>query len=298
MRNVAILCILLCVTSPAFAQLSYPPEMPGADVEAYHTSDDVDLNIYIFKPDNFSPRKRYPAAIFFFGGGWRRGSPEQFLEQSKYLASRGMFALVADYRVADRNGAKVTDCLSDAKAAIRWTRANAKRLGIAAQRFVACGGSAGGHLAAATGLVPGFEHDDQELDISSVPNALVLFNPATVLAPYNGIPMDEKRIKPLRERIGADNKSVSPIHHVKPGNPPTLIFHGKADTTVPIETSIAFTKAMNDAGNDCTLRQYDDEVHGFFNFGRGDGSNYIDTVTAMDRFFVKLGYLSGEPTVR
>ncbi len=163
MCNAAILCILLCVTSPAFAQLSYPPEMPGADVEAYHTSDDVDLNIYIFKPDNFSPRKRYPAAIFFFGGGWRRGSPEQFLEQSKYLASRGMFALVADYRVADRNGAKVTDCLSDAKAAIRWTRANAKRLGIAAQRFVACGGSAGGHLAAATGLVPGFEHDDQDM---------------------------------------------------------------------------------------------------------------------------------------
>ena len=252
-----LLMTLLIGTSSVYGASSfrYPPTMPGATVEVYHTSDGVDLNMYIFPPDNFSPRHRYPAVIFFFGGGWNAGSPEQFLEQSKYLASRGMFALVADYRVASRNETKVVDCVRDAKAAIRWTRVNAQRLGIAAQRLAASGGSAGGHLAATTGLVPGLEHADQDLSFGSVPNALVLFNPATILASHGDFQMDEKRIRSLEKRIGADTKTVSPIHHIAEGSPPTLIFHGDADTTVSIESAIAFTEAMTNAGNDCTLMQ-------------------------------------------
>jgi acetyl esterase len=301
LKSVVVFLIgLLGVVGSAYSQSSfhYPPTMPGAKVEVCRNTDGVDLNMYIFQPDDFSPVKSYPAIIFFFGGGWNAGSPEQFLKQSKYLASRGMFALVADYRVASRNETKVVDCVRDAKAAVRWTRINAKRLGIDKQRIVASGGSAGGHLAATTGLVPELEHADQNLTISSVPNALVLFNPATVLAPYGEIKMDEKRLGALRKRIAAENESVSPIHHVANGNPPTLIFHGDADTTVPIDTALAFTEAMNDAGNDCTLMQYEGEKHGFFNYGRGDGTNYINTVSVMDKFLIKLGYLSGNPTIR
>ena len=73
---------------------------------------------------------------------------------------------------------------------------------------------------------------------------------------------------------------------------------GMSDTTVPIETVVAFTKAMNDAGNECTLIQYEGEKHGFFNHGRGDGSNYINTVSAMDKFLMKHGYLADKPTIR
>ena len=57
----------------------------------------------------------------------------------------------------------------------------------------------------------------------------------------------------VRERFGGrDPKEISPCHHVKKGAPPTIIFHGKADTTVPYATAEAFAQAMKQAGNHVT----------------------------------------------
>ena len=268
--------------------------MLGAETHAYLTTGDTTLNMYVYKPDDFSADKQYPAIIFFFGGGWSSGSPEQFVEQSRYLASRGMVALVADYRVRTRQKVNVTDCVMDAKAAIRWTRANASTLGIDPGRIVAAGGSAGGHLAACTGLVPGFEHAEQDEAVSSKPNALVLFNPVLMLASFGDVEMDAERTAVLRQRIGTENSNVSPVHHVSKSAPPTIIFHGTKDTTVPIDTIIAFEKAMLEAGNVCTLVQYRGMGHGFFNSNRGDKGRYAETVQAMDDFLVGLDYLSEE----
>jgi acetyl esterase/lipase len=79
-----------------------------------------------------------------------------------------MVAIVADYRVKTRQNAKPADCVSDAKACVRWVRANAKRLGIDPQRIAVGGGSAGGHLAASTATLPGL---DPATDDKSVPPA-------------------------------------------------------------------------------------------------------------------------------
>ena len=119
-----------------------------------------------------------PAAVFFYGGAWNRGTVTQFEQQAKYLASRGMVTFVADYRVKSRQKVAPDACVADAKSAVRWVRTHAERLGIDPERIAAGGGSAGGHIAAAAGMCDGLD-DTAEADstISSKPNALLLFNP-------------------------------------------------------------------------------------------------------------------------
>jgi acetyl esterase len=298
---VAIACCLAgSAMSPAAAQAprSYPPQLPDAKIEVYKTVGDVKLALYLFLPKEHRPDDRRPAVVFFFGGGWNSGSPGQFQEQCRYLASRGMVAIAADYRVASRHQVKADRCVADAKSAIRYVRGNASRLGIDPQRIAAAGGSAGGHLAACTGVVPGFDEPSEDASISSVPNALVLFNPAVVLAPVEGMPeLLRRSVDSLRERMGTEPVKLSPYHHVRQGLPPCIIFHGKADTAVPYATAELFAEAMKSAGNRCELVGYDDQPHGFFNHDRGDNRHFRDTLRRMDRFLASLGWLQGEPTL-
>jgi acetyl esterase len=273
----------------------YPPNLPEAKVETYKTAGDVKLNLYVFTPEGHQASDKRPAIVFFFGGGWTGGSPGQFEQQCKYLAGRGMVAITADYRVASRHNVKAITCVADAKSAIRYVRANAARLGIDPNRIAAGGGSAGGHLAACTGVIDGLEESGEDTSVSSVPNTLVLFNPALVLAPVEGI----DQVAPARKnrgdfatRMGTDPEKLSPYHHIKKGAPPTIIFHGKADNTVPYASAEAFAHAMERAGNRCTLAGYEGQAHGFFNYGRNGGEYYAQTVRAMDDFLVSLGYLT------
>ena len=277
---------------------AYPPALPGAKVEIYKTAGDVKLNVYIFTPQRHRPSDKRPAVVFFFGGGWRGGSPGQFAKQCEYLASRGMVAMAADYRVLSRHGTKAVTCVADAKSAVRWVRANAARLGVDPDRIAAGGGSAGGHIAACTGTIEGLDEPGEDTSVSSAPNAMVLFNPALVLAPVGGKPpLAPERLAGLQERMGAKPAAISPYHHVKKGAPPTIIFHGKADTTVPFRTAELFAEAMAKAGNRCKLIGYEGQPHGFFNHGRGGNTAFVQTVRAMDEFFIELGYLEGKPTI-
>jgi acetyl esterase/lipase len=185
--------------------------------------------------------------------------------------------------------------VADAKSAIRYVRQNAAKLGIDPDRIAAGGGSAGGHLAAATGVIKGFDESSEDAKVSSVPNALALFNPAVVLATVEGLPVDEAKITSLADRMGVEPKQLSPYHQVQKGAPPTIIFHGKADPTVPYQTVELFTKAMTDAGNKCQLVGYEGQTHGFFNYGRGNNNEYYNkTVAELDKFLVGLGYLKAK----
>jgi acetyl esterase/lipase len=293
-RRVLLSFIALPATAVAQQQnprLTYPPDLPGARAELYKTIGDVQLKLWIFNPEGHSATDRRAAIIFFFGGGWTGGSPRQFEQQCRHLASRGMVAITADYRVASRHAVKVVDCVRDAKSAVRWVRLNAKRLGIDPNRIAAGGGSAGGHLAAAAGVIEGLEESGEDIKISSRPNSLVLFNPALVLAPVPEAGFDKSAFAKLADRIGADPESVSPYHHVKKGAPPTIIFHGRADTTVPYKTAEAFERKMVDAGNRCELEGYESQTHGFFNYGRGNNEYYEKTLKRVGQFMASLGYI-------
>ncbi len=299
--TVRTICLIVLLASLTFAQnrqANYPPDLPGAQVEVYKTAGDVKLNMYIVNPDGHSASDKRPAIVFFFGGGWRGGTPKQFFEHSKYLASRGMVAMMADYRVSSRHQTKVVDCVEDAKSAIRWVRSNASRLGIDPNRIAAGGGSAGGHLAAATGTVPGLDAPGEDTSVSARPNALVLFNPAVVFTParLSGLPPD--RLAGLVARVGGPVDSVSPYSHVSKKTPPAIIFHGKADTTVPFRSAQAFTKKMKETSVPCELIGYDGAAHGFFNYGRAGNKAYIDTLSRADKFLASLDYLEGPPTLK
>lgn len=287
LRLVVIFC---CGWSLAFGADAYPPVFEGARVEVYKELGDVKLALHVFEPASGSKMAR-SAIVFFFGGGWTGGNPKQFEQHCRYLASRGMVAITADYRVASRHQVKPTACVADAKSALRWVRQNAARLGIDPDRVAAGGGSAGGHLAAAAATLPGFDEATDNLKVSAMPNALVLFNPALVMAPFDGVALDGFESRVSAERMGADPIKLSPVHHVKKGTPPTIIFHGRADETVPYSTAEAFTREMQKAGNRCELVGFDGQGHGFFNYGRGDNRNYRATLEAMDAFLVSLGYL-------
>ena len=269
----------------------YPPQIEGARVATYKEIDGVTLKLWIFEPKGRERDKALPAIVFFFGGGWQSGSPEQFERQSRHLASRGMIAIVADYRVASRHRVTADRCVADAKSAIRWVRSNAKGLGIDPDRIVAAGGSAGGHLAACTATIVGLDEPTEDAKVSSVPSALALFNPAVVLAPYQGLMEDGKSGANLGKRLGVSPRELSPIHHIRAGLPPAIIFHGKKDATVPYATVEAFEKAYAAAGNRCELVGYPEAGHGFFNFRKGSEGDHHDTLMKLDRFLVSLGYL-------
>ena len=257
------------------------------------------MKIYIYEPKGHKAGAKRPAIVFFFGGGWRGGTPRQFLEHCRYLASKGMVAMTADYRVSSRQGTKPVHCVRDGKSAVRWIRQNADRLGIDPDRVAAGGGSAGGHVAACTGTLPKHDEPGEDAKVSSVPNAMVLFNPVLITAEAEGLKtFGGDRLEKLKARLGVeDPKTMSPYHNIRKGLPPTLVLHGKGDTTVPYSTAEAYVKQAAKTGLRAELAGYEDMPHGFFNFGRRDNKMFLATVTRMHEFLSSLGYVKGKPTV-
>ena len=153
-------------------------------------------------------------------------------------------------------------------------------------------------MAAAIGMVTGFEAKGEDHEVSSVPNALLLFNPAVVLAPIPGkfeVPDDKAASR--MERMGVQAEKLSPYHHVRKGLPPTIIFHGTNDSAVPYRTVELFEQRMKEEGNSCQLMGYEGQPHGFFNWGRAGNSPFRNTMSAADQFLSKLGWIEGKPTI-
>ncbi len=281
-------------SDPAATNQSQSADFEGSRSEVYRHVGGVDLAVHIFAPPGHVSTDRSAAILFFFGGGWANGSASQFVPQCKHLAARGMVAIAADYRVYSRNQAMIADCVADAQTAMRWVRSHAKDLGIDADRIAAAGGSAGGHLAAATAMLDDFTCDPQAT-VSFRPNALVLFNPAVDLRSTISV-SGRPKVNTLKiaNRMGAKAENLSPAAHVRAGLPPTIIFHGMSDTLVPFSSLEDFTKAMKAAGNDCKLVGFRGRKHGFFNFGRNENRYYHETLSQAECFLASLGYLKAD----
>jgi acetyl esterase len=261
-------------------------DLPGATAEIYKKASGDDLYIYRFDPEGHDPSEdKRPAVVFFFGGGWNSGKVTQFEPHARYLALRGLVTFVADYRVKSRQKVSPDACVEDGKSAVRWIRENAGRLGIDPGKVIAGGGSAGGHVAAAAGMCEGFENADEDLSISSKPNALLLFNPVYDNSEEGGYSYG---------RVKEWFPAISPAHNITSDDPPAIVFVGAEDKLIPVATVERFRDKMTEQEIINELHVYEGEAHGFFN--KGDG--FIDTLTKTDEFLVELGYLSGEPDMK
>jgi len=274
-RNLCKFVGLLAVVIAASSYATAGPQTTKSFI--YKKTKQGDLEIVVHDPAGWKETDKRPAIVFFFGGGWTSGRITQFEPQATHLASRGMVAARADYRVRARHGVTPKECVEDAKSAVRWMRQNAAKLGIDPERIVASGGSAGGHIAACTALAPGFETATEELNVSSCPNALVLFNPVLRLD-----------ILPLLRFVQSDGtlaKAISPTLHLKKDSPPTLILFGSADRMAPMGDE--FLKKSKQLGHHAELYIADGQPHGFFN-----RPPWLEKTTQrMDEFLVSIGYL-------
>lgn len=279
--SVAMLLVAFALPACALDVKGYTPDQSLV----YKTVGDTALKLHVFNPEEHAPSDKRPAIVFFFGGGWNGGSPSQFYPHCQYLASRGMVAMSAEYRVKSRNNTSPRECVLDGNSAIRWIRQHAAELGIDPDKIAAGGGSAGGHVAAATGTTTTLEEKGENLDISSCPDALVLFNPVFDNGP-TGYAYD---------RVKEYWKDISPMHNIRATTPPTVVFLGTKDKLIPVATAEAYQQAMEEKDRRCELHLYEGQPHGFFNVRNKE--YYTRTVVEMDRFLQSLGFLKGKPTL-
>ncbi|KGL62294.1 alpha/beta hydrolase fold domain-containing protein [Polaribacter sp. Hel1_85] len=251
----------------------------------YKVIDGDTLKLTLFYPKKI--KRKTPTIVFFFGGGWNGGSITQFEDQSKYFASRGMISILVDYRVKNRHKTTPFDAVRDAKSAIRYIRKHAKELHVNPKKIAVSGGSAGGHLAAATATLEGLNEPKEDLSISVKANALILYNPV----------IDNSKNGYGYKRVGERYKEISPLHNIKKGVPPTIFFLGDKDKLIPVATAKNYKAKMEAVGSRCDLFVYKNQPHGFFNqWKKGGVEHYLKTTYEADIFLESLGYLKGKPT--
>jgi len=217
-------------------------QCPQAEVTAhvYKEIDGCKLRVFqIDVPGRDKERDVRPALVWIHGGGWNSGAALGSRLGGDWLAyfvNRGMTVFSVEYRTHQYKNAPPYECLKDCNSAFRYLRRHAAELGIDPNRMVSCGGSAGGHLAMALGTVKGFEHPDEDLSVSEVPNAMVI---------YSGV-IDNGPDAYGHERVTEHYREFSPVYNLSRKTPPVASFSGVTEAMVP-RNSIAYVKRKLDS---------------------------------------------------
>ena len=317
----AVTCAcLLCVAS-ALAEV--PPAPPGYasenDVKAAFLSGKlkaIDLTIDVpdtvtvqknieygkggdkaLQLDLYSPKERshpLPAILFLHGGGWTGGYRQIYHYYCTKFAEHGYVVATASYRLAGE--APFPAAVQDVKCAVRWLRANAKKLGIDPNKIAVAGGSAGGHLAMMIGYssdVPELEGKGGNADTSSRVQAVVdLYGPTDLTDDFAKSRGEVKRFMGGKKFDEAPDayRLASPVTHVTKDDPPTLILHGSIDSTVPIHQAELLVEKLKSAGVVCEY----DRVEGWPHTMDLDASVNRHCMAKMFEFLDKnLGAVSG-----
>ncbi len=230
------LCTTLCaVPGAAVAQPAAPSEgraQPGPRLKierelAYSSVQGRALTLDLYRPDPTSA----PTALIVWIHGSTGGDRTKTTTPAVALATSGYAVASIDHRGAA--GATVAEGVADAKAAVRWLRANAGRFNIDPEKIGVFGHDSGGTIAAILGTggdVAALDGDGVTPDQSSRVRAVV-----AVAAP-----------------LGRQH-AVNPLAYVTKGDAPTLLLHGTADTIASTLDSQALVSALKVAGVDATL---------------------------------------------
>lgn len=261
---------------------------PKSDLTAptlvpYRSFDGRTLDLHVFRPEENGGPPR-PVIMFFFGGGWSRGTPIQHYAEARHFAARGCVAVTVDYRVtATDPDVTPFDSLADAKSAIRFVRAHAREWGIDPNRIIGAGASAGAQLAAAA-LSPSFDHPSDDPSISAKPDALILWYPVIDNGPtgYGA------------ERIGGNYPEFSPFHLAERYvPPPTLIFLGTKDCHLTVERAQEYQERVRRTGARCDLELFENAPHAFYEYRNPSPSHEAlrrKCLAQADAFLHSLGY--------
>ncbi len=247
----------------------------GVEKIVYKNTVQGELKVHIF---HAAPNTiQNSALILFHGGGFNSGSPQQFYPQARYLADFGITVICAEYRIKNKHKTTREYSVMDAKSAVRWVYQNADELNISVDRIAVGGGSAGGYLASAVGIIEGFDDPEDDTSIPISPAALVLYNP--------GLELSLKGRNNNGRAKGRKNEST--LLSIEDGYPPSLVLIGTEDWLTPISKVESFCHLVKEAGSDCMITIYDQQEHGFFNSKR----NLYDTTIRSHRFLADQGLM-------
>lgn len=266
----AMTCLKASQAADAPQVLPTATAAPNPDRDAINVEKDIvfgkggdrDLRLDIYNPTGNAPAKR-TAIIHLHGGRWAVGDKSGLAAQLQRVAALGYVNIAAQYRLS--GVARWPAQIEDVKTAIRWTRANATRLGVDPSRIVVAGNSAGGYLAlfaAGTQNDARYEGSGGQAGLPTTVSAcLSYFAPTGVAAG----PMFRQAL-PLPPGSGEEAwQEVEIDRHLK-GMPPTIIFQGFADTLVAPEVSEALSKQLRTAGVACELHEFGGVSHEFVQF--------------------------------
>ncbi len=235
-----------------------------------------------------------PVLVFVPGGAWVHGSRTlQGYALMAHLAAQGWVCLSIDYRVSPRH--RWPQHLLDVKAAVAWARANVDEYG-GDRDFVALAGcSAGGHLAALTGLT----HDDADFPVGVPTNYDTTVD--AVVGIYGRYDWEDRSTHErelfmgflenvvVRQRYDRNPdvfRASSPIARVRPDAPPFLVVHGAADSLVPVAQARAFVDRMRTTSRACVgYLELPGAGHGFDMI---DGARTASAVTAIALFLNEI----------
>jgi acetyl esterase/lipase len=279
--------------------LAYP-ESKGQPIEIiqekkiYKVINGLDLAVDVFYAPEKIEESNNPVIALFHGGGWVYGSPEEFHGACKRYAERGFKTFSFQYRLSINGDGSYPhpeispiESVKDARSAIRWLRENAEQLGIDPDKIIVGGQSAGGQLALSTVFAEEINEKTDNLDISPVPDALILFSSC-----YNTMEAwIDNLLADRRQRIW----DISPYHNLKSSMPPAIAFHGNADCMVMYYTVLFFNDRMRELGNDFELVTLEGRDH-YLGEGSADEEKYAryfdeEILEKADQFLSENGFM-------
>ncbi|HEY5475893.1 MAG TPA: alpha/beta hydrolase [Tepidiformaceae bacterium] len=221
-----------------------------------------DLKVDIYTPPG-NPISA-PGVLLIHGGSWRSGDRSQLRGYGILLGRLGYVCVACEYRLSGE--AAWPAQIHDAKAALRWMRANATRLGVDPGRIAVSGNSAGAHIALVLGGTPNlpeFEGTGGNPGVDTSVRAVISF-----YGPSDFGSDPEMAQGAVAELMGpgvtADAlRGASPVSYTKPGYPPTLLIHGNGDETVDPEASLRVYRELAKAKVPVELHMYEGLPHAF-----------------------------------
>ncbi len=220
-----------------------------------------DLKCNVYTPPQQGTSR--PAVLLIHGGGWASGDRSQLHGYGILLGRIGYVCVASEYRLSGE--AKWPAQIHDVKAALRWMRANATRLGIDPNKISVSGNSAGAHLSlmvAGTANIAQFEGDGGNAGVpTDVAACIAFYGPAKLYAENQPL-RDELSFLFGRGYTVDTARAASPITHAA-DFPPTLLITGNKDELVPDEASFRMYRALIDAGAKAELHVYSEAPHAF-----------------------------------